>query len=148
MAGRVIFHIDLNAFFASAEILKNTALEGQPLVVAGLHRRSVVSTASYEARAYGIHSAMPLHMALEKCPDLVVVQGNYAWYEELSGRFFSYLRKFTPYIEPEENKGQLAEKTIISNWEDDNGIKKQTIIKYNYFEHQLHYMVLEYFYQI
>ena len=100
MAGRVIFHIDLNAFFASAEILKNTALEGQPLVVAGLHRRSVVSTASYEARALGIHSAMPLHMALEKCPDLVVVQGNYAWYEELSGRFFSYLRKLTPYIEP------------------------------------------------
>ena len=100
MAGRVIFHIDLNAFFASAEILKNSALEGQPVVVAGLHRRSVVSTASYEARRYGVRSAMPLHMAMEKCPNLVVVQGNYAWYEELSERFFTYLRKFTPYIEP------------------------------------------------
>lgn len=100
MAGKVIFHIDLNAFFASAEILKNTALEGQPLVVAGMHRRSVVSTASYEARALGIHSAMPLMMALQKCPQLVVVQGDYHWYEELSNRFFKYLHQFTPYIEP------------------------------------------------
>lgn len=100
MAGRVIFHIDLNSFFASAEILKNSALEGQPVVVAGLNRRSVVCTASYEARAYGVHSAMPLHMAMEKCPDLVVVQGTYSWYEELSSRFFKFLKRFSPYIEP------------------------------------------------
>ena len=88
MAGRVILHIDLN-LLASAEILKNSALEGQPVVVAGLHRRSVVSTASYEARKYGVHSAMPLHMAMEKCPNLVVVQGDYGWYEELSNRFLN-----------------------------------------------------------
>ena len=100
MAGRVIFHIDLNSYFASAEILKNSALEGQPVVVAGLHRRSVVSTASYEARSMGIHSAMPLMMAMEKCPDLVVVQGDYSWYEELSQRFFRYLRRFSNLIEP------------------------------------------------
>ena len=100
MAGRVIFHIDLNSFFASAEVLKNSALEGQPVVVAGMHRRSVVSTASYEARNYGVHSAMPLHMALEKCPQLVVVQGDYAWYEELSRRFFNYVKRFSPYLEP------------------------------------------------
>ncbi|MCB5373017.1 DNA polymerase IV [Amedibacillus dolichus] len=100
MAGRVIFHIDLNSFFASAEVLKNSALEGQPVVVAGMHRRSVVSTASYEARNYGVHSAMPLHMALEKCPQLVVVQGDYAWYEELSIRFFNYVKRFSPYLEP------------------------------------------------
>ncbi|MEG0736017.1 MAG: DNA polymerase IV, partial [Longicatena sp.] len=100
MAGRVIFHIDLNSYFASAEILKNSALEGQPIVVAGLNRRSVVCTASYEARAFGVQAAMPLHMAMEKCPQLVVVQGSYAWYEELSERFFKYLRRFSPYIEP------------------------------------------------
>lgn len=100
MAGRVILHIDLNSYFASAEILKNSALEGQPVVVAGLHRRSVVSTASYEARKYGVHSAMPLHMAMEKCPNLVVVQGDYGWYEELSNRFFKYLRRFSSLIEP------------------------------------------------
>ena len=69
-------------------------------MVAGMHRRSVVSTASYEARNYGVHSAMPLHMALEKCPQLVVVQGDYAWYEELSIRFFNYVKRFSPYLEP------------------------------------------------
>jgi len=100
MAGRVLFHIDLNAFFASAEVLKNSALEGLPIVVAGMHRRSVVSTASYEARQYGVHSAMPLLMAQEKCPQLVVVQGDYGWYEELSERFFQFIRQFTPYVEP------------------------------------------------
>ena len=100
MAGRVLFHIDLNSFYASAEVLKNSALEGLPVVVAGLHRRSVVSTASYEAREFGVHSAMPLMMAQEKCPQLVVVQGDYSWYEELSERFFRFVRKFSPYVEP------------------------------------------------
>lgn len=100
MAGRVLFHIDLNAFFASAEVLKNSALAGQPIVVAGLHRRSVVCTASYEARSFGVHSAMPLLMAQEKCPQLVVVQGDYSWYEELSERFFRFIRSFSPYVEP------------------------------------------------
>lgn len=100
MAGRVLFHIDLNSFFASAEVLKNSALEGLPVVVAGLHRRSVVSTASYEARKYGVHSAMPLLMAQEKCPNLVVVQGDYSWYEELSERFMRFIRQFTPFVEP------------------------------------------------
>lgn len=100
MAGKVIFHIDLNSYFASAEILKNSALAGQPVVVAGLHRRSVVTTASYEARSYGVHSAMPLHMALQKCPELVVVQGDYGWYEELSRRFFKHLHRFSNLIEP------------------------------------------------
>lgn len=100
MASRVIFHIDLNAFFASAEVLKNSALEGQPIVVANLHRRSIVTTASYEARAFGVKSAMPIHIALEKCPNLVVVSGDYDWYKELSKRFFQFIKTFTPYVEP------------------------------------------------
>lgn len=100
MAGRVIFHIDLNSFYASAEILHNSALEGQPVVVAGLSRRSVVSTASYEARKYGVHSAMPLQMAMDLCPGLVIVQGDYSWYEELSERFFRFIRTFSQYVEP------------------------------------------------
>ncbi len=100
MASRVIFHIDLNAFFANAEVLKNSALEGQPIVVANLHRRSIVTTASYEARAFGVKSAMPIHTALEKCPNLVVVSGDYDWYKELSRRFFQFIKTFTPYVEP------------------------------------------------
>lgn len=71
--GRVLFHIDLNAFFASAEVLRNCALDEQPLVVSGLSRRGVVCTASYKAREYGIHAAMPIQHALQLCPELVVV---------------------------------------------------------------------------
>lgn len=97
---RVIFHIDLNAFFASAEIIRNSALENQPIVVSGLSRRAVVTTASYEARAYGIHSAMPLHQAIERYPDVIVIQGDYQWYEKLSKRFFQFIRSITPLVEP------------------------------------------------
>ncbi len=100
MAGRVIFHVDINAYFASAELLKDSALINQPVVVAGLSRRSVVSTASYEARAYGVHSAMPLYEARKLCPNLVVVTGDYKWYEELSERFFQFLRRYTSLVEP------------------------------------------------
>ncbi|MDE6195329.1 MAG: DNA polymerase IV, partial [Erysipelotrichaceae bacterium] len=89
---KVIFHIDLNAFFASAEVLKNSALEGQPIAVANLHKRSVVTTASYEARSFGVKSAMPIHEALHKCPQLVVVNGDYHWYKELSKRFFQFIK--------------------------------------------------------
>ncbi|MDE6476004.1 MAG: DNA polymerase IV [Erysipelotrichaceae bacterium] len=97
---KVIFHIDLNAFFANAEVLKNSALEGQPVAVANLHKRSVVTTASYEARAFGVKSAMPIHEALHKCPQLVVVNGDYHWYKELSKRFFQFIKTLTPYVEP------------------------------------------------
>ena len=118
MAGRVIFHVDINAYYASAELLKNSALQGQPVAVAGLTRRSVVSTASYEARAYGVHSAMPLHEAMRLCPDLVVVAGDYKWYEELSGRFFAFLRRFTPYVEPASiDEGYMDVTEVIARYE-------------------------------
>ncbi|MEG2170230.1 MAG: DNA polymerase IV [Erysipelotrichaceae bacterium] len=100
MAGHVIFHIDLNSFYASAEIMRNSALQGLPVAVAGLTRRSVVSTASYEARAFGVHSAMPLGMAQSLCPELIILQGDFAWYEELSNRFFKFIKTFTPFVEP------------------------------------------------
>ena len=118
MAGRGIFHVDINAYYASAELLKNSALQGQPVAVAGLTRRSVVSTASYEARAYGVHSAMPLHEAMRLCPDLVVVAGDYKWYEELSGRFFAFLRRFTPYVEPASiDEGYMDVTEVIARYE-------------------------------
>lgn len=98
--GKVIFHIDLNAFYANAEILRNSALENQPLVVSGMSKRSVVCTASYKAREYGIRSAMPLAKAMQLCPDLVIVPCDFEWYEKCSERFFAYIRKFSPYIEP------------------------------------------------
>lgn len=96
---KVIFHIDLNAFFASAEEVLDPSLKDKPVVVSGQSRRSVVSTANYLARQYGIHSAMPLQMALDLCPDLVVVKGHYSFYEELSSRFIDEIKKITPLVE-------------------------------------------------
>lgn len=96
---KVIFHIDLNSFFASAELLRNSGLEGQPVVVGGLSKRSVVCTANYEARKYGVRSAMPLFKALELCPQLIVLKGNMEWYETLSKRFIKFIKTYTPYIE-------------------------------------------------
>lgn len=91
----VYFHIDLNAFFANAEILLNPELKGKPIVISGATRRSVVSTASYEARAFGIHSAMPVSEAKKLCRDLIIVEGHYTWYRNLSDRFMEIVRSYT-----------------------------------------------------
>ncbi len=96
---KVYFHIDLNAFFANAEVLLDPSLKGKPVVVSGNTRRSVVSTASYEARKYGIHSAMPLSEAEKKCPDLVIVNPHFTWYSELSEQFMDIVRSYTEIIE-------------------------------------------------
>ena len=69
---QIIFHIDLNAFYASAEMANDSSLEGKPLVISGNNRRAIVSTASYEARKYGIHSAMPLFQAKQLCKNLII----------------------------------------------------------------------------
>ena len=97
---RIIFHIDLNSFFASAEILLNPQLKGKPIVVAHDGPRSVVSTASYEARAYGIKSGMPLVSAKKKCKDLIVVEHHGALYRQFSNHFMAVIQQFTPIIEP------------------------------------------------
>lgn len=96
---RIYFHIDLNAFFANAEVLLEPSLKGKPIIVAGVTRRSVVSTASYEARAFGIHSAMPVSAAQHLCRNLIIVPGHYAYYEELSSQFIKIVQKYTDQIE-------------------------------------------------
>ncbi len=96
---RVYFHIDLNAFFANAEVLLDPSLKGKPLVVSGHTRRSVVSTASYEARKYGIHSAMPIAEAEKLCRDLIIIPGHYHWYRELSEQFMAIIRSYTGLVE-------------------------------------------------
>ena len=96
---RVYFHIDLNAFFANAEVLLDPSLKGKPLVVSGRTRRSVVSTASYEARKFGIHSAMPVAEAMKKCRDLIIVEGHYEWYRTLSKQFIGIISSYTEEIE-------------------------------------------------
>ena len=95
----VYFHIDLNVFFANAEVLLNPELKGKPIVISGATRRSVVSTASYEARAYGIHSAMPVSEAQKLYKDLIIVEGHYTWYRNLSERFMEIVRSYSSLVE-------------------------------------------------
>lgn len=96
---RVYFHIDLNAFFTSCEELLDPSLKGKPLVVGGKSRRSVISTANYEARKYGIHSAMPMQQAEKLCKDLVIVNGHYAFYSDMSHQFMQIIHSYTDLVE-------------------------------------------------
>lgn len=97
---RVLFHVDLNAFFASCEELKNPSLKGKPMAVGSLSKRGVLSTANYAARKEGVHSAMPVYEALRKCPSLIIVQGDYQYYRSVSAQFFEFLRQYTTLLEP------------------------------------------------
>lgn len=96
---RVIVHVDLDAFFASVEVLDNPSLAGKPLVVGSLSPRSVVLTASYEARRFGIRSAIPMSHALSRCDHLVVVPPRMARYQQLSRQFFEILSRYSPLVE-------------------------------------------------
>ena len=79
-AMRSILHLDLDSFFVSVEVNKNSALKGKPLIVGGMSQRGVVAACSYEARAFGIHSAMPMKMALRLCPQAIVLRGDFDSY--------------------------------------------------------------------
>lgn len=84
MFQNAIAHLDLDAFFASVEILKNSALKGKPLIVGGSSDRGVVASCSYEARRFGVRSAMPVKMALRLCPDALVLRGDHDEYSRQS----------------------------------------------------------------
>ena len=100
MKRRCIVHIDIDAFFAAVEELLNPSLKGKPVIVGGLpHERGVASTASYEARKYGVHSGMPLHKAYQLCPHGIFLRGNYQIYRAFSEKFFRLLSRYTPDVE-------------------------------------------------
>jgi len=97
---RRIVHLDLDAFYASVEVLLNPSLAGRPVVVGGSpETRGVVSSASYEARAYGVRSAMPMREALRLCPDAVVLPPRHEVYLAYSRRVMDILRQVTPLVE-------------------------------------------------
>ncbi len=96
---RSIVHIDLNAFFAQCEENRDLSLRGKPVAVGGDHKRGIVSTANYEARKYGVGSAMPMYLAKKKCPDLVIVEGHYSLYSQISRRFMRFLKNQFPMLE-------------------------------------------------
>lgn len=97
---RKIIHIDMDAFFASVEQLDNPELRGKPVAVGGSGPRSVVAAASYEARKYGVRSAMPSVTAKKLCPDLIFVHHHFDRYQEVSSQIHEVFRNYTEIIEP------------------------------------------------
>lgn len=97
---RTIFHVDMDAFFVSVEELYDPSLKGKPVVVGGQRtERGVVSAASYEARKFGVHSAMPLRTAAKHCPHAIFVDGHPERYRECSEKVFKVLSAFSPQVE-------------------------------------------------
>lgn len=103
---RAIVHIDLDTFFVSCERLLDSRLNGKPVLIGGTTDRGVVAACSYEARTYGVHSAMPMKMARQLCPDAIIIRGNTATYTK-------YSRMVTEII---EEKSPLYEKTSIDEF--------------------------------
>ena len=121
---RKIIHIDMDAFYASVEQLDNPDLRGKPVAVGGSSKRGVVSAASYEARKFGVRSAMSSVMAKRNCPDLIFVKSNFDRYREISAQirkiFFEYTDLVEPlsldeaYLDVTENKKGLMSATLIA----------------------------------
>jgi DNA polymerase IV len=99
-AGRKIIHVDMDAFYASVEQRDNPDLRGKPVAVGYGARRGVVAAASYEARQFGVHSALPSVTALRKCPQLIFVPPRFDVYRAVSGQVHAVFAEFTDLIEP------------------------------------------------
>ncbi len=97
---RVIAHADMDAFYAAVEVLDNPALRGKPVIVGGSSARGVVTSASYEARKFGVHSAMPTAQAHRLCPDAIFVRGRMDRYAEISRAIRDVFDAFSPVVEP------------------------------------------------
>ena len=96
---KIILHIDLNTFFVRCEELVNPTLIGKPVIIGHSGRGGIVSTCSYEARKYGVHSGQPTFKALELCPNAIVIPGHYDLYSRKSKEFFNFVKQYSPIIE-------------------------------------------------
>lgn len=119
-----IIHIDMDAFYASVEQLDNPDLIGKPVAVGGTRERGVIAAASYEARSFGVKSAMNSQTAVKLCPELIFVKPNFARYKEISNHIHAIFHRYTDVIEPlaldeafldvTDNKQQMASATFIA----------------------------------
>jgi DNA polymerase-4 len=100
MWSKAIIHLDMDAFYAAVEVLDNPSLKGRPVIVGGSQKRGVVSSASYEARRFGVHSAQPVATAMRLCPKGIFVPVRMSRYKEVSEQVFEIFYQFTPLVEP------------------------------------------------
>jgi len=96
---QAILHLDMDAFFPAVEVLDNPSLRGKPVIVGGSRERGVVSSASYEARKFGVHSALPMATAMRRCPQGVFLPVRMSRYKEISEKVFGIFHRFTPLME-------------------------------------------------
>ncbi len=99
MFNRAILHLDLDAFFASVECLQNSSLQGRPVIIGGSSQRGVVASCSYEARRFGVRSAMPMKMALRLCPDAIILKGDMDTYSRYSNLITEIITEEAPIFE-------------------------------------------------
>ena len=97
---RAILHLDIDAFYPSVEVLDNPGLKSKAVIVGGARKRGVVSSASYEARKFGVHSAQPMATAMRLCPKGVFLLVRMARYKEVARQVFKIFHLFTPLVEP------------------------------------------------
>ena len=99
LMAKIIAHIDLNAFFARCEEIRNPSLEDKPVAIGHDGRGGIVSTCSYEARKYGVHSAMPMFQTKQLCPNLIVLPVDFRFYRAFSATFINFIKRYTKIVE-------------------------------------------------
>jgi DNA polymerase-4 len=128
---RAIVHLDLDAFFASVEVLENPDLAGKPVLVGGRpEQRGVVAAASYAARAFGVHSAMPMARALRLCPQAVVLPARHNLYRDYSRRVMDILHQTSPLVEQISVDEAVLDLTDqVAAWEETPGIARNLQVR-------------------